>query len=123
MAVMKIKNVVLRSQFKKPATLLYPVVCREYPEKGKGHIAVDMSTCICCSICAKKCPADAIKVDRANKSWEISRMSCVQCGCCVDCCPKGSLTMENTYTQPDVSLTVDTFFKPEEEAPAEAAEK
>ena len=75
MAIMKIKNVVLRSLFKKPATLCYPVVCRDYPEASKGHIAVDMASCICCGICARKCPADAITVDRANKSWEINRMS------------------------------------------------
>ncbi|MDO4552965.1 MAG: 4Fe-4S binding protein [Bacillota bacterium] len=112
---MKMKKTVLGSLFKKPATLMYPVIPREYPEISKGHIAVDMSACILCGICARKCPTHAIQVDRASKTWTIERMRCIQCRCCTGYCPKNCLTMENSYTAPSTGKTVDSYTAPEPE--------
>ncbi|MDR2486904.1 MAG: 4Fe-4S binding protein [Clostridiales Family XIII bacterium] len=121
MANLKIGKMIMRSLFQKPATRMYPIVAREYTERTRGHIAVDMNACILCGICGKKCPTDAITVDRAGKTWSIQRMSCIQCSCCVEVCPKDCLVNETAYTSPDVIKIVDTFEKPEVEAGGGAA--
>ncbi|MCE5275715.1 MAG: 4Fe-4S dicluster domain-containing protein [Deltaproteobacteria bacterium] len=90
----------LANLFRKPATRMYPSVVREIFPATRGHIAMDITTCIFCGICQKKCPTGAIKVDRANKTWEIERLACIACASCSDACPKQSLSMENTYTGP-----------------------
>ncbi|MDR3304800.1 MAG: 4Fe-4S binding protein, partial [Clostridiales Family XIII bacterium] len=64
MANLKIGKLVLRSLFRKPATLMYPVKPRVYTERTRGRIEVDMQACILCGICSRKCPTDAIDVDR-----------------------------------------------------------
>lgn len=59
------------------------------PEKPAGKIVNDMSKCILCGLCARKCPQECITVDRKEaKSWSIDRDKCVQCGACVDACIK-----------------------------------
>lgn len=120
MAAFKIGKVVMQSLFKKPATLMYPVIPRQYHERTRGQIAIDIDACILCGICDKKCPTDAIKVDRKAREWKIERMRCIQCNCCAEVCPKKCLVMENLYTTPDVTPTVHSFVKPEEEKPAAA---
>ena len=119
MATFKIAKTVLSSLFKKPATLMYPVIAREWQEKTRGHIDIDIDACIFCGICAKKCPTDAIAVERPAKSWTIQRMRCIQCSNCVDVCPKKCLTNENAYTTPNTQKVVDTFIQPEKEAAPE----
>ncbi|MEG2638718.1 MAG: 4Fe-4S binding protein, partial [Clostridiales bacterium] len=69
MAAFKMGKVVLRSLFKKPATLMYPVVPREYTPITKGHMTIDIDTCIFCGLCAKKCPTNAITIDREARTW------------------------------------------------------
>ena len=49
--------------------------------------------CVYCTLCAKKCPAEAITVDRPNKTWEIDRDKCSACGLCISACPKKALSM------------------------------
>ncbi|MDR0852418.1 MAG: 4Fe-4S binding protein [Clostridiales Family XIII bacterium] len=120
MANLKIGKMVMRSLFRKPATLMYPVIPRKYPENTRGHISVDMNACILCGICSKKCPTDAITVDRDAKTWSIQRMRCIQCSCCVEVCPKKCLINESSYTIPDVMKVADTYEKPEDPADAPA---
>ena len=48
----------------------------------------------------KKCPSDAIEVDRKAKTWAIDRLRCVICGACVEVCPKKCLSMDTAYTTP-----------------------
>ncbi|MDR0817491.1 MAG: 4Fe-4S binding protein [Clostridiales Family XIII bacterium] len=119
MANLKIGKMIMRSLFRKPATLMYPVVPREHKERTRGHIEIDMETCILCGICSKKCPTDAIVVDRPARTWSIQRMQCIQCSCCVEVCPKKSLINVGAYTAPDVIKIVDTFEKPDDDAPGE----
>ena len=59
------------SLFKKPETVLYPVVKPEPPAGLKGHVEVDESTCILCSLCVKRCPCGAIEVDKKARTWAI----------------------------------------------------
>ena len=124
MANLKIGKMVMRSLFKKPATLMYPVIPRDFGEKTRGHIEVDMNACILCGICGRKCPTDAITVNKDAKTWSIQRMQCIQCSCCVEVCPKKCLENISNYTTPDVIKIVDTFEKPEDpKAEAASADK
>ena len=113
MAHLKIRNMILRSLFGEPATLMYPVKPREWKERTRGRIEIDIDNCIFCGICSRKCPTDAIVVNREEKSWEISRMGCIQCSCCVEVCPKKCLVNEAGYTSPSAQKIVDTFVKEE----------
>ena len=49
------------------------------------------SRCVYCTICAKKCPAGALEVDRAAKTWKLDEDSCVACGTCESVCPKKAI--------------------------------
>ncbi|MDR0569896.1 MAG: 4Fe-4S binding protein [Clostridiales Family XIII bacterium] len=113
MAILKIGGMIMRSLFRRPATLMYPVVKRDWQERTRGHIEIDVESCIFCGICAKKCPTDALAVSRDEKSWTIQRMQCIQCSCCVEVCPKKCLMNEPDYTIPDVIKIVDRFQKSE----------
>lgn len=114
MGTFKIAKTVLKSMFNKPATLMYPVVEREWQERTRGSIGIDVDACILCGICSKKCPTSAIEVDRKGRTWEIQRMQCIQCGACVEACPKDCLIMDPKYTTPDGEKIIDTFDIPEQ---------
>ena len=58
-----------------------------------ANIPVKGDDCVYCTLCAKKCPVDAITVDRAAKAWAVDAGACVGCGTCVEACPKKCLTM------------------------------
>ena len=49
-------------------------------------------SCVYCTLCAKKCPVEAITVDRENKTWAVDEEKCIKCGVCVEKCPKKSLS-------------------------------
>jgi ferredoxin len=51
------------------------------------------STCVFCSRCARKCPQNAISVNKTEKSWGFSGMKCILCGICASNCPKHSLAL------------------------------
>ncbi len=97
--------------FRKPATLMHPFKKRIPFEATRGHISIDFEKCIFCTICAKKCPADAIKVDRENKVWEIEHLRCISCGACTEACPKKCLTMEKDYRAPATTSEVPSLHE------------
>ena len=113
MGSFKLGGMTFGSLFKKPETVLYPFEQKPAPAGLKGHIENDASACILCGICMKRCPCDAITVDKPARTWSINRFRCVQCGSCVRECPKDCLTMEPTYTPPATSKHVDSFEVPE----------
>lgn len=59
--------------------------------RDDGKPVNDTSKCVYCTLCAKKCPAEAIEVDRANKTWVLDEDKCIACGNCADVCPKKSI--------------------------------
>ena len=100
MGVLHLGGMTLGSVFKKPETTCYPFEKKPAPEGRKGHVVNDVDTCILCGICAKRCPAGAITVDRAVRTWEVNGFRCIQCFVCVRECPKNCLSMDTAYTTP-----------------------
>ena len=60
---------------------------------GDGYPQADLSQCVFCTLCAKKCPQSALTVDRTEKKWELAKDDCVQCGLCAQNCPKKCISM------------------------------
>ena len=88
-------KVILKNFINKPATRMYPIITRTPFERTRGRIFFDDSTCIYCSICARKCPADAITVTRSTNTWKLDAFRCIVCGECENVCPKKCITMNN----------------------------
>lgn len=109
MKILKFSGTVLKNLFSKPATTLYPAAPAHFEERTRGHVQIDIGSCIFCGLCSRKCPTGAIEVKKEGKSWAIERFNCIQCGACVDCCPKKCLAMKNEYTEPDTKKTKDVF--------------
>ncbi len=85
------RNIVRRS-FSRPVTRNYPAEVRDPFPGEKGKLIIEADKCIYCGICAKKCPANAITVNRKpDASWQFQRYSCILCGFCVEVCPKKCL--------------------------------
>ena len=61
--------------------------------RDDGKPVNDPSKCIYCTLCAKKCPQEAIIVDRKAKTWELNADDCVCCGTCQSACPKDAIIM------------------------------
>lgn len=115
MGIMDFSKTALKNLFSKPATSAYPFEPREYPERSRGHIEINIDDCIMCGLCSRKCMAGAITVDRKAGTWSIERMGCVQCGSCAEACPKKCLKIVPGYTEPAAQKIVETFTKPVEE--------
>lgn len=73
-----------------------PVATKAY-QKGllkrfkQKPIIVDKNKCIKCGLCAKKCPARAIKL---NPYPEIDKKKCIRCFCCMEICPQDALSLK-----------------------------
>ncbi len=76
---------VLRNLVTGPATRLTP---RDPFAGTRGQIDVEISQCIFCGLCQRKCPADALSVNRVARSWTLDPDRCIICGLCADACPK-----------------------------------
>ena len=123
MGVFTIGKVLVDSLFKKTACRMYPVVPREWEERTRGAVGIDIDGCVLCGMCQRACPTNAITVDRKAATWSIERMNCIQCRGCVDSCPPKCLIMEQKYTEPNVEKVIDTFDIPQKKkAPKKDAE-
>jgi formate hydrogenlyase subunit 6/NADH:ubiquinone oxidoreductase subunit I len=100
MAFFSMTKTVLKSLFGSPATVKYPFAPREFAARSRGKITITIDTCIFCGLCQRKCPTDAITVNKAEKTWTIDRLKCIMCGACVEACPKDCLVQENRYSEP-----------------------
>lgn len=93
-----LKNAVL-NLMKPPATINYPFTPIPLTRDARGALKIDGPLCIYCGLCVKACPANALKVNRNDKHWEVDPFQCVNCAACVDVCPKKCLSFEEQYTQ------------------------
>lgn len=89
-------QLITRNLLNKKQTRLFPAA-PERPafERSRGRIVLNPDTCILCGICSRRCPADAIVVDRKEGKWELNALRCIICGECANACPKKSITMNN----------------------------
>jgi ech hydrogenase subunit F len=125
MGSFKLGKMTLRSLFKKPETVLYPIESRPQPDDLKGSIEIDIKKCTLCQVCAKRCPTNSITVNKEEETWTIDRFDCIQCRTCVRECAFDCLHMAPDYKKPAKEKSVDTYKKPEltEEEKAEKAKK
>ena len=110
-----------KSLGQKAPTHAYPHAPMPKDPIVRGHVEIDVANCIFCNICTRKCPTDAIVVDRKGKEWEISHFQCIVCGECVDACPKKCLYMKpELAAASDVITTEKVFGQIEETVTADA---
>ncbi len=122
MGAFKLGKMTFGSLFKKPETVLYPVVTKPQPAGLKGHIAIDVDDCILCGMCDRSCSTDCIRVDKQARTWTIDRLQCVQCGYCITVCPKKCLSMDPNYAPASTVHEADVFAVPEQAKPEKKAE-
>jgi NADH-quinone oxidoreductase subunit I len=111
-------GVTFKHMFKKPATVRYPEVKREFSEvyRGKHVLKRDENgaeRCTACGLCAVACPAEAItmvanerqkgeeKLYREEKYaeiYEINMLRCIFCGLCEEACPKQAIFLTKEIT-------------------------
>jgi formate hydrogenlyase subunit 6/NADH:ubiquinone oxidoreductase subunit I len=103
MSFFSFSKTIIGSFFSKPATRMYPFTVRQPYAATRGSIAIDVGKCILCGLCAKRCPSRAIVVNKAERRWDIDRLSCCTCAACVEVCPTKCLTMETGYTAPETT--------------------
>ena len=53
---------------------------------AEGFLVVDLKKCQGCGICARECPAEAIKGGK-RMVHVIEQDKCIKCGTCFDACP------------------------------------
>jgi formate hydrogenlyase subunit 6/NADH:ubiquinone oxidoreductase subunit I len=85
---------VLRSMFRKAATVRYPFVKVVMPEHFRGRLKFDPAKCIGCKLCMKDCPSGAITIHKVGDKQfeaEFDFSRCIYCAQCVDSCPKKAL--------------------------------
>ncbi len=74
-------------EYEKKVTVFHKEVEKKYP-------VYDKDVCVYCTLCDKKCPVQAIKVDRAEKTWEFDKTKCIGCGLCEKNCPKKCIELK-----------------------------
>lgn len=90
---MKSLRYVFENLFGRPPTRRYPFEKRAPISGSRGHLVNDPDQCVYCTLCAKRCPAQALVVTRKPDSWTLDPYRCIVCGYCVEVCPKKSLSM------------------------------
>lgn len=119
MSFFSLTTTVIKSFFRKPYTTKYPFAPAVFPKGSRGHIAIDIDKCIYCSICARRCPTFALKVDKNERSWSIERLKCITCNLCVDVCPKKCLSMEQGHSAAVVKGSIEKHVGKPVPAPAQ----
>jgi NADH-quinone oxidoreductase subunit I/NAD(P)H-quinone oxidoreductase subunit I len=108
--------------FREPTTFQYPdrtptALQDRLPDRYRGHLYVDLDTCISCLLCEKACPIQCIKIEdvRIEKlmiqaadgkptpkvkeptKFDINMYKCMYCGLCVDPCPTGAIRFTKEF--------------------------
>lgn len=73
----------------------------DFPKASVRRPVVDGDLCSGCKLCAKVCPANAVRVQTVFRdgedpsvSFELSEDRCVSCGLCVEACPENALKLK-----------------------------
>lgn len=111
----KMISTVIKNLGSRPRTRLYPAVERQLPPNTRGHIDFDMEKCIFCTLCAKRCPADAIVVDRKGKTLDFNPFRCIVCEYCLEGCAKDAITLCEQWRTPEKEMHISNYFARSEE--------
>ena len=95
---------------RKPVTVNYPTVKRQYPDRFRGLLALtyDPQTgeenCIGCRLCEFICPPQVIKVEMLKaekrnwaKTFTLELYACEFCELCVQVCPTDAIIMMKSF--------------------------
>lgn len=98
---------VLHNLFSKPATRPYPFERREPFTGSRGAITFDDDACTACGACSKKCPSDAIEVDRPAKRLTFHPFRCIVCEACREVCTRDAIGLSGVHRAPEVRVPVE----------------
>ncbi|MGI4806304.1 MAG: NuoI/complex I 23 kDa subunit family protein [Janthinobacterium lividum] len=113
-AILSGLSITMRHFFKKPVTIKYPEVKREFSENYRGLHSLKRDEngkerCTACGLCALSCPAEAITMIAAERQpgeeklyreekyaavYEINMLRCIFCGLCEEACPKEAIYLD-----------------------------
>ena len=109
-AVGRAMGVTLRNPFRKPVTVHYPDVKRQYPDRFRGILALAYEkdtgeeACIGCRLCEYVCPPQVIKVEMLKsakrnyaKTFTLELYACEFCELCVQVCPTDAIIMMKSF--------------------------
>lgn len=105
---MKMLKTIVKQFVHKPVTTRFPAEPAKTYEATRGQIVFDPAKCTSCTLCQKRCPSQAIVVDKAAKTWAIDRFRCIICGSCIDLCKFHALSMDTAYSSAATPLERDT---------------
>ena len=101
---------VLRTTFRKRATLLYPEDRPAIPPRWRGRIILSrdpegQERCVACNLCAVACPVDCISLQAAEDEqgrrypsfFRINFSRCIFCGFCEEACPTYAIQLTPDY--------------------------
>ena len=91
---------VLKNLFSRPATRRYPHEKREPFAEARGHIRFLSDKCSFCGACARRCPAVAIVVNRAEKELTFEPFRCIICEACAEVCPRQAIDVMSVHRPP-----------------------
>ena len=110
MSVMRAMRVTFLNLFRKPVTVHYPDVTRNYPDRYRGLLALAYEpetgeeACIGCRLCEFVCPPAVIKVEilkgeKRNyaKTFTLELYACEFCELCVQVCPTDAIVMMKSF--------------------------
>ncbi|KYH30224.1 MULTISPECIES: 4Fe-4S dicluster domain-containing protein [Clostridium] len=109
MSILTITKTLFKSVFHGPYIKNYSLDKKDAFKNTRGKIEINISQCIFCGLCQRRCPTEAIKVEREKSFWTIDRFKCIQCNYCCEACPKKCLHMENQYTAPSLEAVRDEY--------------
>ena len=109
-AVRRAMGVTLRNLGRKPVTVMYPDIQRQYPDRFRGILALtyDKETgeenCIGCRLCEYICPPQVIRVEMLKakernyaKTFTLELYACEFCELCVQVCPTDAIIMMKSF--------------------------
>jgi formate hydrogenlyase subunit 6/NADH:ubiquinone oxidoreductase subunit I len=113
MSYFEMSKLALKWAFAKPPTTRYPFEPRKALAGSRGWLLFTEDNCVYCNVCVKKCPTDALLVNRPEKTWSIDRLRCITCGSCVEICPKKSLEFSSDHGSPQVARAREVYKRKE----------